>query len=353
VLSVQTAAKHAREWLAAHPFDPPLQVSTSLAVVALGDINTNPGFHERTHLYPVGYKSTWTDAGIEYHNEIAAASSGEGAPVFTVATTAYDRHDEAQGGGKPTDNKKHEDEAAAEASPDKSSALPLAGGSSPAPSPAAGASSDWKEQEKSLLFAFGNDFEANEQGDRPYRWTVFVRGPDGEGYPEDWAKIGWIRQVKFWIHQDYTPSEVVIKKPPFEVSRDGYGAFEVRASLVSFLPCSQHLPHRWWRTLHSRRGLSSSTPGSLTSPAHGALNTSSVPSRSPPQKGSQKAARPKARANPTTWFTAAPLRGWKAVPLPSVQPLLRRSGTWSGLGSACPLSKEFLTLCPYMVIAGS
>ena len=60
------------------------------------------------------------------------------------------------------------------------------------------------------------------QGEMPHRWTAFVRDRDGVA-----AKDLGIRAVTFHIHQDYTPSEIKITAAPFEVTRDGYGVFDV------------------------------------------------------------------------------------------------------------------------------
>jgi len=59
-------------------------------------------------------------------------------------------------------------------------------------------------------------------GKMTHRWTVFVRGEDGKADTD----LG-IKEVVFHIHQDYTPSSVHVKKAPFEITRDGYGVFEV------------------------------------------------------------------------------------------------------------------------------
>jgi len=41
-----------------------------------------------------------------------------------------------------------------------------------------------------------------------------------------------INSVTFYIHQDYDPSVLVIKAPPFELTRDGYGVFDVAVDIV-------------------------------------------------------------------------------------------------------------------------
>ena len=40
-----------------------------------------------------------------------------------------------------------------------------------------------------------------------------------------------IAEATFHIHQDYNPCLVSIKKPPFELTRDGYGIFDVAVDI--------------------------------------------------------------------------------------------------------------------------
>lgn len=41
-----------------------------------------------------------------------------------------------------------------------------------------------------------------------------------------------IKQVLFYIHPDYIPSEIRVKKPPFEITMEGYAEFKVEADIV-------------------------------------------------------------------------------------------------------------------------
>ena len=67
----------------------------------------------------------------------------------------------------------------------------------------------------------------NIAGAMPHRWTLFVRGEDGKKT----SNIG-VKEVVFHIHQDYTPDVILVKKAPFEITRNGYGAFEVAADVT-------------------------------------------------------------------------------------------------------------------------
>jgi YEATS domain-containing protein 4 len=52
-----------------------------------------------------------------------------------------------------------------------------------------------------------------------YRWSLFVRSPVGG----DLSCI--INTVTFQLHTDFKNPKRVVKKPPFEVNEEGWGAF--------------------------------------------------------------------------------------------------------------------------------
>merc|ERR1711934_369252 len=60
-------------------------------------------------------------------------------------------------------------------------------------------------------------------GEKPHQWTVFVRGVEGVASKD---RLG-VEQVTFYLHPDFKPSMVQVSKPPFEVTRKGWGAFEM------------------------------------------------------------------------------------------------------------------------------
>ena len=47
---------------------------------------------------------------------------------------------------------------------------------------------------------------------------MFVRGANGRR--ENRSDLG-IKEVTFYLHEDFDPPEVVVTKPPFEVTKDG------------------------------------------------------------------------------------------------------------------------------------
>jgi len=77
------------------------------------------------------------------------------------------------------------------------------------------------------LVTIGNEHEVLEtvSEDLPgHRWTAFVRHANGAAIPN--SAMG-ITSVVFQLHPDFEPSTVTMDKPPFEVTRDGWGTFPV------------------------------------------------------------------------------------------------------------------------------
>jgi len=57
--------------------------------------------------------------------------------------------------------------------------------------------------------------------DATHRWTVYVRGPEGEDLTP------WLKKVMFKLHSSFDNPNRVILKPPFEVTEVGWGEFEI------------------------------------------------------------------------------------------------------------------------------
>ena len=74
----------------------------------------------------------------------------------------------------------------------------------------------------------GNTHTLVTNGKKPHKWTMFVRGPDPT--VRDASKLG-VEKVIFHLHPDYSPSEVTVHKSPFEVSRYGWGTFDVKVEI--------------------------------------------------------------------------------------------------------------------------
>ncbi|KAJ3022487.1 YEATS domain-containing protein 2, partial [Rhizophlyctis rosea] len=61
----------------------------------------------------------------------------------------------------------------------------------------------------------------------PYKWMIYLRGPPGE---EDVTTF--VRKVRFYLHPDYRPFDVVeVKEWPFNLTRYGWGEFPVRVEV--------------------------------------------------------------------------------------------------------------------------
>ncbi|KAI8815956.1 yeats family-domain-containing protein [Fimicolochytrium jonesii] len=60
-----------------------------------------------------------------------------------------------------------------------------------------------------------------------FRWKVYLQGP-----PETPDITPFIRKVRFYLHPDYRPYDVVeVSDPPFHLTRYGWGEFPVRVQL--------------------------------------------------------------------------------------------------------------------------
>ncbi|KAI9325039.1 yeats family-domain-containing protein [Zopfochytrium polystomum] len=58
-----------------------------------------------------------------------------------------------------------------------------------------------------------------------HRWTVYVRGLNGEdlGY--------FIKKVSFKLHESFIPQNRIIDRAPFEVTETGWGEFEIQIKI--------------------------------------------------------------------------------------------------------------------------
>ena len=60
-----------------------------------------------------------------------------------------------------------------------------------------------------------------------HKWMVYVRGPPGEPHIDRFIKKVW-----FFLHPSYRPNDIVeVNKPPFHLTRRGWGEFPVRVQL--------------------------------------------------------------------------------------------------------------------------
>ena len=81
-----------------------------------------------------------------------------------------------------------------------------------------------------------NNRPPNISPDHTHRWTVYVRGVDGEDITY------WLKKVQFKLHETYSQSLRTIEAPgPFEVTETGWGEFEVSIKLF-FVPEANEKP---------------------------------------------------------------------------------------------------------------
>lgn len=71
--------------------------------------------------------------------------------------------------------------------------------------------------DKTVKVRVGNT--SNQINEKSWEWRCFVALHDGDD-----AKI---RSVTFKLHPTFSPSEIRVKKAPFEVTKKGWGTFEV------------------------------------------------------------------------------------------------------------------------------
>eukprot|EP00658_Telonema_sp_P-2_P074921 TRINITY_DN6424_c0_g3_i1.p1 TRINITY_DN6424_c0_g3~~TRINITY_DN6424_c0_g3_i1.p1 ORF type:complete len:676 (-),score=81.89 TRINITY_DN6424_c0_g3_i1:243-2270(-) len=79
-----------------------------------------------------------------------------------------------------------------------------------------------------VLLTVGNTHSDMPNGEKPHRWSMFVRGPDPRVRKAD--DLG-IEKVVFHLHPDYSPSDITVSKSPFEVTRYGWGTFDVKVDI--------------------------------------------------------------------------------------------------------------------------
>lgn len=70
--------------------------------------------------------------------------------------------------------------------------------------------------------------EKREEYDKStHKWMVYVRGP-----PEDPHIDAYIQKVWFFLHPSYRPNDIIeVNKPPFHLTRRGWGEFPIRVQL--------------------------------------------------------------------------------------------------------------------------
>ncbi|CAG8433314.1 13055_t:CDS:2 [Ambispora gerdemannii] len=71
--------------------------------------------------------------------------------------------------------------------------------------------------------------------DSTHKWTVFVRGVNGEDISH------FIKKVEFGLHETFSTPKRVVEGPPFEISETGWGEFEL-SIILYFVPESGEKP---------------------------------------------------------------------------------------------------------------
>ena len=70
-----------------------------------------------------------------------------------------------------------------------------------------------------------------------HKWMVYVRGPSEES-----NIASFVKAVRFFLHPSYHPNDIIrISKPPFHLTRYGWGEFPVRVQLEFTDKCNKHV----------------------------------------------------------------------------------------------------------------
>jgi len=99
----------------------------------------------------------------------------------------------------------------------------------PKPKPKVAPKVEEKVKPKDIVLLGNEHQNIKDKGDGEHRWTVYIRGPDGRrGNSRDDFNI---EKVRFQLYPTYEPSLIELTRPPFEVTRDGWGTFDVAAEV--------------------------------------------------------------------------------------------------------------------------
>ena len=70
-----------------------------------------------------------------------------------------------------------------------------------------------------------------------HKWMAYVRGPGEES-----DITSFVKAVRFFLHPSYHPNDIIrISKPPFHLTRYGWGEFPVRVQLEFADKCNKHV----------------------------------------------------------------------------------------------------------------
>lgn len=86
---------------------------------------------------------------------------------------------------------------------------------------------------------YGNLYKELDDDDKPHQWTVFVRGSDAAKSKERFG----IDRVIFYLHADFKPNVVTVEKPPFQIMRRGWGAFEMDIDIIMLDGSTKQVTH--------------------------------------------------------------------------------------------------------------
>jgi len=77
---------------------------------------------------------------------------------------------------------------------------------------------------KVVVGNFWYHIKKNSEGGNTNKWIFYVRDPQGK-------PLSWIRKVVVHLHPTFAQNKVVLTKEPFQITRVGWGTFEIDADI--------------------------------------------------------------------------------------------------------------------------
>eukprot|EP00995_Heteronema_vittatum_P001195 NODE_1168_length_1048_cov_242.856857_g804_i0.p1 GENE.NODE_1168_length_1048_cov_242.856857_g804_i0~~NODE_1168_length_1048_cov_242.856857_g804_i0.p1 ORF type:complete len:262 (-),score=74.04 NODE_1168_length_1048_cov_242.856857_g804_i0:89-874(-) len=68
---------------------------------------------------------------------------------------------------------------------------------------------------------------------RTHKWTAYVRGPNNEDISY------FVQKVQFELHPSFEDQVKTVEKPPYEISENGWGEFEMKIRVFFGEPCAE------------------------------------------------------------------------------------------------------------------
>ncbi|UJR35033.1 hypothetical protein I4U23_027809 [Adineta vaga] len=64
---------------------------------------------------------------------------------------------------------------------------------------------------------------------KQHEWSLFIKFENDEENPDEISE--YIKQIQIHLHPTFSPSQIILDKPPFRLTRIGWGVFTVQISI--------------------------------------------------------------------------------------------------------------------------